>query len=318
MDEVGYEVTGISTREADDQRESPDMWAEHVTDMQGPFGYRFLTTEQQFWAASEVQIWKDRIVAKFGSTAMRYSRDKRQVADGDSSLRLMMPVRGHMGLTAGRHQTIDLAPYSIGIFRMDRPMDLEYGDGSEGLIAIIPEGILPRRLMENPPSSLDPRRPIVKMLASHLTQINALRTTMTAPEFAAGTEIIFNFLAAALEIEQEESEPVAPLAQRARELARIYSDDPGFSLESIARLCNTSKSTLYRALESVGVGPAELLRTVRLEKAKQRLRDPRYRTVHEVAAASGFGSYSSFHQAFLKYYETTPGSARSIRCDGAK
>lgn len=319
MGEVGYTVTGISTLEAEDQRAGPDLWADHVTDMQGEFGYQFLDTEQTFWAASEVQVRKDRIVARFASTAMRYRRTNRQTArDGDGSLRLMIPIRGHMGFTAGRHETVDLAPYSVGIFRMDRPMSLEYGDGGEGLIATVPEGILPRRLVENPPPLLDPRRPIVRMLVSHITHMNALRSTMTAREFTAGTEIMFNFLAAALEIEQEESEPATPLAQRARELARIHSDDPDFSVESIARECNTSKSTLYRTLESLGVGPAELLRTIRLEKAKERLRDPRYRTVHEVAAASGFGSYFSFHQAFLKHYATTPGSARSILLEGGE
>ncbi|MEU1983218.1 helix-turn-helix domain-containing protein [Nocardia sp. NPDC019395] len=315
MDEQ-LEVTGF---EPDDsgQEDLPGMWADHVTEMQGAFTFHFGDTDN-FTASSGVQRWQNRVVAQFSSTDMKYDRTARQAAsDGDAGQRLIVPIRGHLGLTAGRNETVDLAPGSVGVFRMDYPMSLEHRSGIVALMATVPDGALARRLVAEVPPILQRDQPMVAMLASHIEQMNSFADTMTARQFKRGTEIMFQLFAYALDEREFEFDTRSPLAKRIREVAWENSDDADFSLNSLAAACKCSVSQLYKSLEGDEETPAELLRRFRLEKAWDRLQDDTYRNMHEVATASGFNHVATFHQAFVNYYKTTPGKVREQLSKGS-
>lgn len=314
MNAIDFELTGFRPNDSDRENHAEE-WKQHVTPLQGAFDFHFPGhPDEVFTGSSVVQRQGHRVLAQFTSTGMRYHRTARNAAsDGDAGLRLVVPVAGRIGLTTGR-DTVDLAPGRVGVFRMDHPMALEHATGMVGLIATVPEGVIPGRLTDGMPPDLG-QRPMAALLSSHMAQLNALRDTMTSRQFTQGTEVMFQLLRYALEGEEAEApRNVCSIAEAARRHVLAHSDDPDLSMRSLAAACHCSVSQLYKSLD--GVRPAELLRTTRLEKAWDRLRDPRFRTIADIATASGFNHLTTFHQAFVHHFHITPGAARRQFLDG--
>ncbi|WP_280360812.1 helix-turn-helix transcriptional regulator [Nocardia wallacei] len=306
MNDLDVELTGFSSEDAD-QDERPSAWRGFVTGLQGEFNFHF-PRQEAFTASSRVQRQGARVIGEFTSTRMRYDRTARNAAaDGDPSLRLVLPLHGHIGLSAGG-ETVDLAPGEVGAFRMDFAMTMEYNTGMVAIMATVPDEVLPRRLAGKVPPNLG-QRPMAAMLASHIQQLNALRESMTSLQFMQGTDLMYQMLRYALaEEEADARDDLLPIAMRARRYAWAYSDYSDYSVHSLAADCHCSLRQLHKSLGDIG--PGELLRTIRLEKAWDRLRDPLYRNVHEVAMASGFKHLITFHQAFLGHFGITPGKVR--------
>jgi AraC-like DNA-binding protein len=83
-------------------------------------------------------------------------------------------------------------------------------------------------------------------------------------------------------------------------------DDSDFSVERFAELLNLSRSQLHRKLTQLtGLSASHFLRKVRIEKAKDLLREQRL-SVSEVAYATGFGSPSYFTRSFSESEGMSP------------
>ncbi len=83
-------------------------------------------------------------------------------------------------------------------------------------------------------------------------------------------------------------------------------DDSDFSIERFAELLNLSRSQLHRKLTQLtGLSASHFLRKVRIEKAKDLLREQRF-SVSEVAYATGFGSPSYFTRSFSESEGMSP------------
>lgn len=84
--------------------------------------------------------------------------------------------------------------------------------------------------------------------------------------------------------------------------------DPDLDANSLTRALGLSRSSLYRAFQSVG-GVKAYIRQRRLEHARDLLmrRDGPRLTVGEVAQACGFASDSHFSRAFRKAFGYSPG-----------
>lgn len=310
MVEPGYEVTGVSTGIAD-RKDRPDLWAGHVHDMQGAFSLGFGDTEN-FAGSTKAQRWRDRAVVQFSSTAISYRRTARHAAgDEGAGARLIVPLRGNFGLSQ-RREVVDLVPGSIGMFRMDAPMALEHASGTRALIVSVPDGVITRRLAHSAPLLMEQQRPLVAMLIGHTKQLAAHRERMTATEFVKGTGVLYHLLECVLdENRANHLDGYAGTAERARLYLVKHSDDPALTPTSLAAALGVSLGYLHRALKTADTTPGKLLRTIRLERAWERLREPDGRTIDEIAYRSGFRATPTFHQNFVKYFGKTPGRARA-------
>lgn len=316
MNDLELEISRFSPGEID-PTDRAEAWAEHVTNLQGEFTFHFDRGTRSFTGSSLVQHWGAQVVGRFSSTAMRYTRSARKASsDGDAGIRLIVPVRGHLGLSTGSDEIVDLVPGSVGLFPMDRAMMLEYGDRIVAVMATIPEDTLPSRLVSKIPPMLGRDRPMATLLASHVEKLNSLQGTMTPRQFMQSTELMFQHLTYILEEKREEDLVSAPpLTRRIHDAAVAGASDPDFSQATLAAVCGCSISSLYKALGDVT--PADLLRTIRLENAFAFLRnDKRFPTISDVAIASGFNSLATFHRAFVKKYRTTPGDVREQYLSG--
>jgi AraC-like DNA-binding protein len=95
----------------------------------------------------------------------------------------------------------------------------------------------------------------------------------------------------------------------AEHVARRFSD-AALDVGTIARECDMSRRTVFRALEAEEGGLGSLLRRTRVEHAKVLLLNNPHRPIAAVAAACGFGSEASFYRAFRQLCGVTPAEFR--------
>lgn len=107
------------------------------------------------------------------------------------------------------------------------------------------------------------------------------------------------------EPEKVESIDDAFLRKFAEQIEAVYAD-PEYNVEKLSETLGLSRGHLHRKIkELTGTAPVEFLRTYRLNKATQLLRQNAY-TVSEVAYQTGFSSPAYFSKCFKAVYGVTP------------
>ena len=107
------------------------------------------------------------------------------------------------------------------------------------------------------------------------------------------------------EPEKVESIDDAFLRKFAEQIEAVYAD-PEYNVEKLSETLGLSRGHLHRKIkELTGTAPVEFLRTYRLNKATQLLRQNAY-TVSEVANRTGFSSPAYFSKCFKAVYGVTP------------
>ena len=107
------------------------------------------------------------------------------------------------------------------------------------------------------------------------------------------------------EPEKVESIDDAFLRKFAEQIEAVYAD-PEYNVEKLSETLGLSRGHLHRKIkELTGTAPVEFLRTYRLNKATQLLRQNAY-TVSDVAYRTGFSSPAYFSKCFKAVYGVTP------------
>lgn len=85
-----------------------------------------------------------------------------------------------------------------------------------------------------------------------------------------------------------------------------HLSDDSYSVEQLASDLCMSRMTFYRKIQSAtGQKPTEFMRTIRLRRAAELLREGR-QSVTEVSYAAGFSSVSYFSRCFRTMYGVPP------------
>ncbi|MBK8852294.1 MAG: response regulator [Saprospiraceae bacterium] len=99
----------------------------------------------------------------------------------------------------------------------------------------------------------------------------------------------------------------AKFIQNVRDTIQLNLDDEGFSVVELSQKVGFSRSQLHRKLSALtGKGPNEIIRSMRLENAKQLL-EQKAGNVSEIAYRCGFNSPAYFIKCYKDQYGTTPG-----------
>ena len=99
----------------------------------------------------------------------------------------------------------------------------------------------------------------------------------------------------------------AVFLQNVRDSIEANLDNENFSVVELGNRIGMSRSQLHRKLSALtGHSPNEVIRNMRLERAKQLL-DKNVGTVSEVAYLCGFNSPAYFNKCFKDYFGVTPG-----------
>jgi len=85
-----------------------------------------------------------------------------------------------------------------------------------------------------------------------------------------------------------------------------HLDDEGYTVEQLSSDMFMSRMTFYRKIQSAtGHTPTEFMRTIRLRRSAELLREGR-KTITEIAYATGFSSVSYFSRCFRTMYGVPP------------
>ena len=94
--------------------------------------------------------------------------------------------------------------------------------------------------------------------------------------------------------------------QQAIEYVEKNIADEHYSVEQLSNDLCMSRMTLYRKIQSsTGQKPTEFIRTIRLRRAAELLREGRL-TITEISYATGFSSVSYFSRCFRTMYGVAP------------
>lgn len=103
---------------------------------------------------------------------------------------------------------------------------------------------------------------------------------------------------------------------RVREAIEANMDDEQFGVENLARQVALSRSQLHRKLQALtGKGPNEIIRQMRLERAKSLL-EQGAGTISEIAFRVGFNSPAYFSTCFSEQYGYPPTSLKKSEKNG--
>lgn len=105
--------------------------------------------------------------------------------------------------------------------------------------------------------------------------------------------------------------------QQVLDYLRANFTDPGLTIERIADACRVSRRTLYRVVAEFEGGLGAVLRGMRLDRARVLLAAGEFRSVADVATASGFASERQFYRVFQAATGMTPGEYRVVARSGA-
>lgn len=105
--------------------------------------------------------------------------------------------------------------------------------------------------------------------------------------------------------------------QRVSDYVSMRFTDPLLDVDSIARGLGMSRRTVYRALEAQHGGLTDMVRRLRVERAKLLLLNAPARPIAAIAGASGFLNEASFYRAFRRVTGETPGDFRASAEPGA-
>lgn len=97
-----------------------------------------------------------------------------------------------------------------------------------------------------------------------------------------------------------------PFTQKCYSLVQEHLDDDQLTVEKLAELMNINRSHFQRKIKTLtGFSPSELIRTVRLEKARKMLQQ-RKGNIKEIAYSTGFSSQSYFSKCFTDHFGHPP------------
>ncbi|MGM9809827.1 MAG: substrate-binding domain-containing protein [Paludibacteraceae bacterium] len=113
-------------------------------------------------------------------------------------------------------------------------------------------------------------------------------------------------MTAALERTKTEQSVDERFVEQLQKTIERHLDDSEFNVEALSEELSMSRAQLFRKTKSLmGVSPVELIRHIRLRKAKQMLLNTDL-TIQQVAYSVGFTSPSYFSKCYREFFGTTP------------
>lgn len=301
-----YAVTGIVT-DSFDEVDQLDAWTEEVRRNNGmlalkssqPAAFRRTTVVQRAGDMQLVEFWSDAVVYR------RRGPDVRR--DGDETVRVLVPRSGRFVVEAVGQQ-LDLGSGTAVAVSMATAFTIAHDRGARAWVFSTPLDRLPRDFDPKTPRLIDVTSGAGAVGLAMMRQISHERESLDAADFISVAESLASLMGRRKR--QDRAEPSLPTM--AAEIVRRCSDDPDLTPTTLASQLGWSPRHVQAALAADGTTPSRMIRDARLKRAATRLRDPAWahRGIAQVAQTSGFGSVSSFYEAFRDAYGKPPGQSR--------
>lgn len=173
---------------------------------------------------------------------------------------------------------------------------------------------IPRRCGSKHEISVNPGS--AALLADYLTSLAGCLPLLTKPQADALAEPTRQIVEACFAshfnpAKRADAAYSRRLLERARHVVQQNINSPGFGPLQLVSALATSRSKLYRIMQSCG-GVTAFIQHERLQQARRLLGDPaERRTISLIAAEVGFSDHSTFSRAFRSKFGISPSQARS-------
>ncbi|NRQ49967.1 helix-turn-helix transcriptional regulator [Aeromicrobium stalagmiti] len=301
-----YAVTGLST-ESTAHGDQLDVWTDEVRRNHGMLDLQ-PSAPSEFAGTTVVQRAGDLQLVEFWSDAVAYRRRPRDARrDGDETIRILVPRGGRFRVEADGRQ-LDLGSGSAAMVSMASAFTIAHDRAARAWVLSVPPDRLSRGLDPRTPRTVDLTAGAGAVALAMMRQISHERESLDAADFIALAESLASLMGR--EPGRDRARP--SLVAAAAELVRRTCDDPALTPTTLAAQLGWSPRHVQVVLAATGTTPSKLIREARLERAAVRLRDPAWadQDVAAVAMASGFGSVSSFYDAFREAFGRSPGRSR--------
>ncbi|MEU1953382.1 AraC family transcriptional regulator [Nocardia rhamnosiphila] len=284
-----------------------ERWDYYLRSRQGPFGLRFGADSAEFeWSAIAQQLGERQIV-RFDTGPVDYSRSENEVQSDRADHRLMMPKSGGFKIAQGDSAEI-VGPNEIAFVHWRMPVRLLHKEPLDALIMTVPEEAIDPDRAKNAPLALDMRKPLMRSLVNRLSELHDSYEDWVAEDYTVAYDSALDLLNWALNPPRPEvPRDHAYVAATAREFMERHADNRRLTPDAVAVHCEVSKRTLHTALtDTLGLAPAELLRKIRLDRARKRLVRHGLGHMQRVARLAGYSRPSGFREAFTRQYGHPP------------
>ncbi|SDM44040.1 Signal transduction histidine kinase [Catalinimonas alkaloidigena] len=210
---------------------------------------------------------------------------------------LMMPRLDGLALT--RHLKRDVRTSHIPVILLTAKASVESKiDGlDEGADDYLTKPFVPQELQARVRNLIEQRQRLRKRYREQLRDVDRAHGGMV-PETEAAPAVQVSSVQVPSADER--------FLQRAIALVEQHLADEHFGTDQLAEALTLSRMQLYRKLKALtGQAPVEFIRTLRLQRAAQLLRQ-RYGAVSEIAYLVGFQNLSYFAKCFKEQYGVTP------------
>lgn len=258
-------------------------------------------------------------LAHVAATGHRFRRSARDVARHPVELYDVNLMLAGRGVLRQDGRAAELAPGTLVVADTTRPYEMLFGDRFRLMQLLVPRRLLGPPGRSAPPVTAVPiatRRGVAAVFAALVGQLDERAGELArVTDVAVGDTVVS--LCRAVLAEAAGGETAAP--GRAELLARIvgwievHLDDPELDPVAVARAHHISTRYLHRLFEEHPVPVARFIRDRRLERIRQDLAAPEFRTrpVRAVAARWGLTDPDRFSRVFHQRYGMSPRDYRA-------
>lgn len=318
-DAANFASYRFSTRDLPERIRIP-LWREH-------FGRCIVRadieplSESSFLADASLRAVQGLRMLALKGTSMRFKRLQANLADGDDSIGVIFCSPGKSQLSQ-RGQEADLCAGNAIAILHSEPASVTYIDGSQFGLAV-PREALAQRVADVEGLVLRPilqRTEAFRLFTSYMKSV--LRTKALSTPKLRETVVTHIHDLVALAIDDcpalGESSASAVVAARHRavlDYIATHFQEPGLSVQAVARRQGISSRYLQRLMASSGPSFTERMNELRLQQALKLLTEPdagRQR-ISDIALEVGFSDVSYFNRLFRTRFGDSPRGVRLAR-----
>lgn len=305
------ELRATSPRDGQAGRAEAD-WRDWCSDVHGMLDFDYGSqafqgvVTRQFTSAYSVVGWTSRAESAIRSRPLVRS-------DPRDHVEVLFPVRGALSVSCGDvEQTLTRGDFAI--VPGDTPFQVSHDDGVQAMTVLVP-GDRTHRIssIARPGAGTIASTGLTNVVQDLLVSIHGERDSLTQAQFDTACDRALDLLTLAAGGDERVDDPAGtPVLDAVRRHVRDHAADPDISLASIAGAVGWSRRYIQLVLARHDLTVTELIRTERLERAAQMLRDPalRDRTIASIATTVGFSSPSAFSAAFRERFGHRPRDVR--------
>lgn len=227
-------------------------------------------------------------------------------ADGGGEIYVGLIVDGHSRVRYGDRR-VRLHAGDLYVTDFARPVQADWSRHREIGVVLDRAGLAAGM----PAGGLLPQGAPARLLASHLRALAAEARRLSDEEREVAVDVAVRFAMLALRAGGASIDPsMAPFVAMARRVIAERYGEPDLSPARVAAMIGCSRATLYRLFEAEGVGIAEAIWNMRLDRARTALADEPGTAIVEIAFRCGFLDQPNFNRMFKRRFGAPPGDLR--------